>query len=162
VLSRTPWTPAPKVKPPRYKITRERRRTLVDRVATGLRKGEPTVFALSATCRHNLRRAFIVEYHWPWIVADIVAARIVRQALDRVGARVPSWEEGQRYYAQADLFCAAYCVNCGALLLNRRDARFCGRACSNAHWAAIKTITMHDNGRAYGVAARRISGGPEW
>ena len=38
-----------------YKLSRERRRALIDLAAGVLRFGEPTLFALEATCRHGLR-----------------------------------------------------------------------------------------------------------
>jgi hypothetical protein len=80
VLSRLPWTPKASSRAPRFRLTKAKRRALIDIVANVLRLGGPTLFQFEATCRHALRITLVLE-SWPWILADVVAAGIVDRAL---------------------------------------------------------------------------------
>ena len=94
MLARTPWSPN-KTKKPRWKLSRDFRRSLISSVAIILDKGEPTRFAFEAACRSGLRARYCLK-GWPWAAADRVAADVVRAALKKIGAARPSWLDGQR------------------------------------------------------------------
>ena len=88
---------AEKAKP--LRINQDKRRHLVGTVATILKTGEPTRFALEAACRHSLRSALCLK-GVQWAQADAIAADIVAAALRQIGAVRPTWQQGQPEWAQ--------------------------------------------------------------
>lgn len=79
------------------KINDDLRNRLLDTVIVILKEGRPTLFALEGTCRHHVR-AFLCVEGWGWEEADIASADIVLTALNRIGAKRPSWADGQPEY----------------------------------------------------------------
>lgn len=73
------------------------RTRLIETVVVILKEGRPTLFALEGTCRHHVRSFLCVE-GWGWSEADIGSFEIVRTALNRLGAKRPSWADGQPEY----------------------------------------------------------------
>jgi hypothetical protein len=130
VLSRTPWAPPPL--PPRtkqYKFRGEQRRALIFKVAKQLRHGEPTAFARSAFLTHTLRTNLCLQ-GVGWTLAQFLAHDVVLQALRQIGARWPSWAEGQREYTAYgyNLRIDVCCWQCGdALPMDKK--KFCCDAC---------------------------------
>lgn len=135
MLQRLPWSPAKATtRAPRYKLTGAKRRALVAGVADVLRRGDPTVFALSATCRHSLR-IVLVLHSWPWIIADLTSAGIVDRALRQVGAEVPRWIEGQPEYVATPGYSPPeryQCMRCGRPVPEGRRL-YCSHRCKNVH-----------------------------
>lgn len=130
-------------KPKSRRINADRRKHLVNLIAEILKQGEPTRFSHEAPCRHALRSKLCLQ-GWGWQEADTMAKEIVDAALNRVGARRPSWKEGQPEWTQ-DGFAPierTRCVNCGGRL-PEENLKFCSRIC---------TTTFH--GR---LAARRTA-----
>src|SRR5690606_7695490 len=72
---------------------------LVESVVTILKSADPTPFAFEASCRHGLRSRLTLE-GWNWKDADDTAADIVATALRQIGAKRPTWAEGQPDWAQ--------------------------------------------------------------
>jgi hypothetical protein len=140
MLSRLPWTPAPetaaKPKPKLRRINRDRHRHLVETVANILRHGDPTKFALEAYSRHALRSGLCLK-GWGWQEADAIAAEIVAAALNRIGARRPTWMEGQPEWTQDGVivFERTRCIQCG-WKLPEGHRKFCGPLCHAAFHAA--------------------------
>jgi len=94
MLARVPWIkPVAKVANAR-KLSKDRRRHLVETVAAILRLGQPTHFAFEGTCWHGLRSELCLD-GWTWPEADHVAADIVATALRQLGASRPTWQQGQ-------------------------------------------------------------------
>lgn len=157
VLSRTPWAPKPKSKERRYKLTKARRRALIDAVAQLLRSGEPTVFRFMASTRYGLRVGFIIKHGWPWVVADVIAAGIVSAALDQIGAKFPRWIEGQNDFAQMGVMLVDHCWNCGKPLLSQLGGKYCSADCRQQfHGHVVRPWLRY--GDAYRSAVRMTRG----
>lgn len=129
--------PAPKsAGQPVRKINKDRRRHLVDKVAAILKAhNEPTLFSLAATCRHAIRGRLCLD-GCGWSEADAIAGDIVLAALNRCGARLPSWSEGQPEYAQngaGAMILRTRCVRCRRSL-PETSRKFCSDLCANAHF----------------------------
>ncbi|HEU5018357.1 MAG TPA: hypothetical protein VFT69_10355 [Pseudolabrys sp.] len=129
MLSTLPWTPKPEAAPRAFKLSKERRRALIEAVADVLRKGEPTRFAFESACRHGLRSALCLS-GWPWGLADVLAAHVVGRALDQLGAKRPTWIQGQPEYTQFGVTAIERirCINCGARL-PEDHRKFCSKFC---------------------------------
>lgn len=129
MLARVPWKPVQQDKPKPKRLSGDRRRQLVETTAKVLRDGEPTPFAFEATCRHGLRSALCWQ-GWSWKEADEAAADIVATALKRIGARRPTWMEGQPDHCQPGVMALARtrCVRCGNKLPEAHD-KWCGAVC---------------------------------
>lgn len=81
----------------RRKLHEDLRAQLVDTVVVILKQGYPTLFEHEGTCRHSVRSFLCVE-GWGWDEADISSADIVLTALNRIGAKRPTWSQGQPEY----------------------------------------------------------------
>ncbi len=146
MLSRLPWTPRPeiriKVKPRR--LDKNKRRHLVDTVATiikaGREDGQPSHFWCEAACRHGLRSSLCLS-GWSWAEADTIAADIVATALNTVGARRPTWLQGQPEYCQlgAAVYARSRCLNCG-WKLPEGHFRFCDKRCAKSFHHSIDDV----------------------
>lgn len=116
----------------RRQLSKELRLRLTNHVAAVLRLGEPTVFAFESACRHGLRSQFC-KAGWPWDIADETAARIVSAALAQIGAKRPTYEQGQPEYMQYGvvLFERTHCINCGRKLTGEQK-KYCSKRCASA------------------------------
>lgn len=146
MLSKLPWTPKPEAKPRQWKLSQERRRSLIERAADILRSGQPTAFALEGACRHGLRSGLCLD-GWTWAAADIEARDIVSRALNQLGARRPTWTEGQPEHT-SDGFAPierTRCAHCAGKIPEDRGSRngptiYCSDLCSQgaaAHRARL-------------------------
>lgn len=134
MLSRSPWTPLPDVRPRQFRLSKDRRRALIETVANILRAGEPTLFRFEAMCRYSLRSALCLSGR-SWPLSDAIAADLVSTALERIGAQRPPWLWGQREYVMdstATRVGFTHCLNCGARLEEGRF-KFCGKACGGRY-----------------------------
>jgi hypothetical protein len=114
-------------------LTKDRRAALIERVAAILKRAEPTPFALEAGCRHAIRSGLCL-CGTSWAAADQIAADIVRTALDRIGARRPTWAMGQPEFLQFGVILTARtrCRHCGNRLPEENFA-YCADRCRKAH-----------------------------
>ena len=80
---------------------------VVANVAAILATGDPTYFQYEGACRHGLRSSLVLD-GWRWQRADDKAAEIIEAAFKLIGAKRPSWFEGQPEFANAShrLYCA--------------------------------------------------------
>src|SRR3546814_1442074 len=62
-------------------------------------RSEPTAFSLEGELRHRLRSS-LCRQGADWILADLLAAAIVEDALRKVGAQRPTWQQGQPEWTQ--------------------------------------------------------------
>lgn len=113
------------------------RRKLIDQTAAILRRGEPTDFAFEGFMRHGLRSGLCLR-GWSWSDADDTAADIVRSALAQIGAKRPTYQQGQPEWAQDGVILIERerCVRCG-WQLSEHQRKFCSRLCHNAHYADL-------------------------
>ena len=161
MLSRLPWTPAPeKPKPKVRRFNRDRRRHLVERVAKIMREARDTgeaatLMSLEAPIRHGLRSKLCLA-GWGWQEADDIARDIVDGALRHVGARRPTWAEGQPEWGQQGagaLIERTRCVRCH-VRLPEGHTKFCSDLCASAHHMRIARRQQATEARAYDFAAR--------
>ncbi len=161
MLARTPWTPLPEVamrpKPaPQPKLPKGKRRHLVDAVVQILKRGDPTVFAFEASCRHGIRQQLCLQ-GWSWALADATAADIVAAALRQIGAKRPTWLEGQQAHFQDGASVPRErCLGCGKPLLVEITERFCSRPCKGAWRARLNERWTSDTEAATADAARML------
>lgn len=134
---------------------RDRRLELIDLIAAVLAAGEPTYFAFEGTCRHGLRSMLCLEGH-RWARADFTAEQIVAAALELIGAKRPTWQEGQPDYANAEP--RTFCTNpsCRKVLSDaNRHRRFCSALCKR-RFNDIKWAMLNKEAHAAKVAAQRL------
>lgn len=96
------------------------------------------MFQFEASCRHGLRQGFTLK-GWTWREADTEASEIVLRALNQIGAKRPTWLQGQPEWADTapstrTVWEFTNCARCGKPLpehnAHRFYARFCSRLCS--------------------------------
>jgi hypothetical protein len=115
------------------RLNRARQESIRDAVVLMARRAEPTAFAVEGTCRHAIRSALVLQ-SWRWPLADFVAHEIIVAALNMVGAKRPTWEQGQPEWTQPGILTAPrfWCMQCGRPLPDGHY-RFCSRVCAAAH-----------------------------
>ncbi|RWC90049.1 MAG: hypothetical protein EOS32_28790 [Mesorhizobium sp.] len=135
MLARVPWKPVVKAAPRPRALNSDRRRRLIESTATILRTGLPTAFAFEGACRAGLRSALCLE-HWPWAEADAAAVDIVATALRAIGAKRPTWLEGQPEHTQEGFapIVRTFCKRCGGKIpetssLYGYRSEFCSKEC---------------------------------
>lgn len=109
-------------------FTGDQRRSTVSRVKSLLRGWSLSPFENEGPTRAGLRSSLCIDGH-PWPVADFEAAELIAEALHKMGARRPTWAEGQREYATG----ADYCQYCRGPLDEEdiaRHRRFCSTDCA--------------------------------
>lgn len=128
----------------RLKIADDRRRAITLRIAGLMRRAEPTPFSAEGPARAGLRAALCLK-GWRWTVADRLAAEIVAAALALVGAKRPSWAEGQRAFTTDGAWREERerCVRCFKPL-PEGHVIYCGRLCGNAHRRAQETARRRE------------------
>jgi predicted nucleic acid-binding Zn ribbon protein len=142
-------------RPKAPRLKGERRRHVVDEVIDLLKDWRFSKFENEGSVRHGLRAAMCLDGH-RWPLADIEADLVVQEGLDRIGAKRPSWTEGQRDYADPHHNCAW----CGQdlpeeMISGARQGRFCSSVCAKS---AIQKRTEEERFHASrtGKAACRI------
>lgn len=140
------------------KLNRDRRGHLVDTVAAIMRNTEPTPFAAEAPCLHFIRSRLCLK-GWAWGEADTLAAEIVASALKRIGARRPTWKQGQPEWTQEGFapIARTRCVQCRRPLPEDRP-RFCDDHCRTVFHSWLGTLRRVEEHRVYDLVAR----GAKW
>jgi hypothetical protein len=149
MLARTPWIKPLKIAPPKPKrLTKDRARSIREKIVPVMREVEPTPFAAEGPCRAGIRSSLCLQ-GWPWLDADTAAAEVVAAALHVVGARRPTWYQGQPDFAQPGVTPIVYdrCRQCRGPIPEGRRAFCCidckqifhGRRASQAHSEEART-----------------------
>jgi hypothetical protein len=117
---------------PTSRLNKDRQSHIQGKIADLMRDAEPTPFAVEGPCRAGIRSSLCLQ-GWPWTMADVTATDIVLAALNAVGARRPSWLEGQPEYTQPGAIPIERerCVRCRKPLPDGHW-KFCGPICANA------------------------------
>lgn len=102
-------------------------------------------------------RASLCLIGWPWPIADQVARDLVREALRRINAERPSWNEGQREWTiQAGVLIArTRCVTCHKRLTGDQT-KFCSSICNDRLHKRIATARAASEETAICNAIRSI------
>ncbi len=143
---------------PARKLSKDRRRTIRERIVLLMRAIEPTPFAAEGPCRHGVRSALCLE-GWPWLQADGAAAEIIAAALSTVGAKRPTWYEGQPEWTQPGALPIQRerCIRCGKRL-PEGHFKFCSKDCSDALHEERQSSRLREEemlrARAYRAAYR--------
>lgn len=122
---------------------RQRREAVTAAVMEILESSWSSKFEYEASCRHGLRSQMCLDGH-SWLDADKIAGEIVTEALRRIGAVRPSWQEGQPEWTQYGHAPVErwQCENCGKPIpadrggIHSRGAKFCSKECYG--WAKSK------------------------
>lgn len=125
-----------------WQMSERQLRSMVEMLLPFLREAQPTAFAEEGPRRHKLRSKLCLQ-GWPWDYADQQAAVIVHTALNRIGARRPSWIEGQREYCHQGFLRDDYCWGC-AEPLPRYAKKYCCDRCRRSY-LRYRVRTMYDS-----------------
>lgn len=132
----------PKPKPaPLFKG--RRREAAIDGVMATLERYRFSKFQREADCRNGIRSTLCLKGHG-WDVADATAADVVKEALRRMGAERPSWEEGQWTYTVG----REQCARCGGPIDDEdmgRGFRFCSAMCARSSRQNLAREVRWDN-----------------
>lgn len=130
--------------PRRAKGQNKQRRELVRVVSIVLGTGEPTEFRWESWCRYTIRQALCLHGN-SWPVSDATAAKIVREALDKIGARRPPWSWGQIEFTWECGTRVEYthCLQCGTRLPEDRP-KFCSTTCGSTFRQAMHYAELRD------------------
>jgi predicted nucleic acid-binding Zn ribbon protein len=111
------------------KLPRHRRIAIRETLAELMRAVEPTPFAAEGPCRAGVRSRLCLD-GWSWVQADAEAALLVMSALQQVGAKRPSWQQGQPEYTQQAVLPVGRetCKRCGKPL-PEGNVKYCGPVC---------------------------------
>lgn len=112
-------------------FTGTRRENAIEGVIAGLERWRLTPFEREGDCRNEIRSVLCTQGH-DWHAADAASADLVKEALRRMGAQRPSWEEGQWHYAIP----REQCARCGGDIDaadQARGFRHCSPECARAH-----------------------------
>lgn len=156
MLARTPLRSAGVQADPHRRLTRARKQGIRDRIVAIMRSVEPTPFAGEGPCRAGIRSSLCLQ-GWRWPDADAIAAEIVMAALNVVGAKRPSWWEGQPEYTQPGALPIEreYCGRFGCH--NRvppERRKFCSDYCGSAHRDAMSAAQHYRAERVADAAVR--------
>lgn len=161
MLARIPWTPTLKAeaKPRPRQLNKGKRRHLVETVATILKTGEPTHFAFEASCRHGIRSGLCLD-GWTWAEADAAAADVVGAALRQIGAKRPTWQQGQPWWTEEGVMRheRTHCARCRKPIPEERNrggipAKYCSMVCTRAARDAAWYQRQGEEGKARRAAA---------
>jgi predicted nucleic acid-binding Zn ribbon protein len=130
--TRSPVTLAPVRSARTKKLSKARREAIVELVAHLMRRAVPTPFRLEAPARAAIRARLCMS-GWSWGQADAAADEAVQAALARVGAKRPTWKEGQPEFTQEAVLplLREFCVRCGKPL-PEENYKYCGPVCAKA------------------------------
>jgi hypothetical protein len=110
----------------------DRRTAIRDALAALMREVAPTPFVVEGPGRAGVR-ARLCTAGWRWGQADAEAAAIIESALKKVGAKRPTWQQGQSEYTQEGHapILRERCKRC-AKPLPEGALRYCGPVCAKA------------------------------
>lgn len=117
-----------------------RRESAIRQVMNKLRDWRLSKFEHEGSTRASVRSGLCLK-GYGWEVADMAAADLVSVALTRLGAKRPTWLEGQPEFTdsgrdqdarEAMLARSIECARCGSIFapLNNRPAKYCSAECA--------------------------------
>jgi hypothetical protein len=134
----------------------DRRAHVIEEIKAVLRDFKSTPFEHEADCWHGLRRSLCLAGHG-WHVSDATAADIVGEALRAIGARRPSWEQGQREHVDY----LDTCSQCGRpmpeeMVSGGRRYRYCSSECARVALERKDFQRRDARNKIYEAASRLI------
>lgn len=136
--------------------SRDQRKAVVSKALDILRDWRRSPFEHEGAVRSGLRSGLCVS-GYSWERSDAAAAEIVAESLRRLGAKRPTWEQGQREYVE----CEDVCIHCRSQLettsMDPWRHTYCSKVCRDAHRlkrdSAYRYHETYAVKRAYQVAA---------
>lgn len=144
----------------RGRLGENRHGALVQRVAAFMRQEweegrTPSKLNHEAAVRTGIRTS-LCRQGWAWSDADDMARDIVVAALNRIGAKRPTWLEGQpAHFQDGASVPRERCLCCGATLLGEIGVSFCSRGCRRRWTLRIRDKIETDDRRAVDAARVR-------
>jgi hypothetical protein len=140
---------------PIYK--RDTREHLVNRLFDAMVDWRYSPFENEGPARHALRSALCLQ-GYGWSRADHEAANLVAEALRRLRAQRPSWEQGQREYLEP----RENCRRCGGQLPEEhlrggRYIAFCSFVCAKAHYVQREFEVRATTDAAYRAVSHAVT-----
>lgn len=112
---------------PRQIVTGERRKHVISQIMDALDDFRDNPWQHEGDTRAGLRSALCLAGH-QWGASDIESAGLITAAFQKLGQGArPSWEEGQRAYADRGVHCA-----CCGMELEGGIGRYCSAGCAKA------------------------------
>lgn len=135
----------------------KKRKHVIGKIMNVLADWRASPFEFEATCRHGLRASLcLAGYEWRSAEAEAVA--IVSEALRRLGAQRPRWDQGQPEYTTPRENCA-WCA--GPMpeesFLGNRKFRYCSFVCANSAKERRNFEERTHRNKAYGAVARMVA-----
>ena len=137
---------------PKQARNKDAREHMIGEAKRLLASGTSSPFEFEGVCRHGIRSGLCLD-GFNWQISDDVAAFAVTEALRRMGARRPSWEEGQPEATTA-VECCAWCGRELEIGSGRKD-RFCDSVCARSYFTH-RTDREGRKASAMHKAAKRI------
>ncbi|GAB4352978.1 MAG: hypothetical protein Kow0026_10750 [Oricola sp.] len=145
MLARLPWVKPLRIEPERRRrLTKDRKAAIREKVVPLARTAEPTPFAIEGPARHGIRAALCLQ-GWRWAEADAIAAEIVAAALNIVGAKRPTWEQGQPEWTQPGALpiLRERCIRCRKPL-PEGHYKFCSKMCGDAYHGERNAVRLRE------------------
>lgn len=128
----------------RHIVKGQRRERVLTEVIDALQDWRLSHFENEGAVHHGIRAALCLDGHG-WALSDIEADLLVQQGLRTIGAKRPSWEQGQREY----LVARENCSWCQAAIDEEdraKGARFCSAVCARSAFVRREyTSTQKEN-----------------
>jgi hypothetical protein len=143
------------------RLVNGKRVELVSRIRAIMVNSEPTVVAFEAATRHGVRSGLLLSGGWTWRAADTAAADVVADALRQLGAKRPTWAQGQPSWTEEGVLRVTrdYCARCGKPIPMERILRslaippkYCDITCSTAAQSAVKREREGEEGKVRNAA----------
>lgn len=130
----------------------ERRKNVIDAIVDEMRDWRSSPFEQEASLQHGIRSTLCL-HGYSWLISQTEAEALVSAALTILGAERPSWDQGQRWYAES----RDQCLHCGKLLdvPALKAVHFCGEVCARASLERRDYHRRNETDKTY-AAARRI------
>ena len=132
------------------------RQEKVRQIAAILKEYDASPFQYEAACRHAIRAKLCLD-GWFYTNADREAHKLVQAALDLIGAKRPSWEQGQPEYTQEGVRARerTTCARCQGPLPHghfKWCSHNCKRAATEDKWRRQNRQEYNAQQRAYRAA----------
>ncbi|WP_074742983.1 hypothetical protein [Celeribacter indicus] len=111
-----------------------------------------SVWGLEGPLRHAICSDLCLQ-GWAWETADLMARELMDCAHRRVGAKRPTWNEGQPEWViyEGTLIERTLCANCHKPLPEGRP-KFCSDLCKGAHHAITARLKIANEDQAIRIA----------
>lgn len=138
-------------------VDKPARRHLVSKAIDGMKDWRQTPFEVEGPFVHAIRSSLCLMGD-TWAAANHVAETVVAEAFRSIGAKRPTWEQGQREYVVPD----GNCAWCGLiipddLMTGKSPSRYCSFACASHARKYREYKSGSDSANAYYSMMQAVS-----